>query len=90
MNPKPVSQKNFAEKYFGWAGAAFLIGAYFANSFGFCSAENFYYQLANLIGAVLVVTFSLKIKAFPNVLINAVWLVGGLIAIIFILLRKPL
>jgi hypothetical protein len=82
-----VREKRNIFDVIGWSGAALIVGAYLLNSFGVLSADDLAYQLMNLAGAVCILVFSVVWKAYPNVVTNAIWSIGAVVAIGFILLR---
>ncbi len=71
----------------GWLGAALIVGAYLLNSFGVLDAQGLLYQLINLLGAICILTFSVVWKAYPNVVTNAIWSVGAIVAIVLIVVK---
>jgi hypothetical protein len=65
----------------GWAGAVALLSAYWLVSTRRTDGASLWYQLLNLLGAVLVLANSLYYGAYPSVAVNAVWILIGLYAI---------
>lgn len=65
----------------GWAGAAALLLAYGLLSAGRLPA-NRTYHLINIIGSAGLGANALVHHAFPGVLVNAVWLLIGLVSVI--------
>jgi hypothetical protein len=57
----------------GFAGAAVMIAAYFANQQRWLSSEDWRYPTANLIGAVLILVSLLFTWNFPSVVIEVFW-----------------
>jgi hypothetical protein len=57
----------------GFAGAAILIGAYFANQQRWLSGEDWRYPAANLAGASLIFVSLLFAWNLPSVLIEIFW-----------------
>jgi len=66
----------------GWTGASLLVIFYVLNIFGVISAQNLWYQLGNIVGGGLLIFFAIKLKVWPNLLTNSVWLVAALIALV--------
>ena len=69
----------------GWYGTAAIIGAYALNSFGIFSPNNIWYQLLNLTGALGIVIVSFPKKAYQPAVLNVIWIIIALVAIIRIL-----
>lgn len=69
----------------GWYGTVAIVGAYFLNSFGKISAESKIYQMLNLTGALGIVAISTAKSAWQPAVLNAVWAVIGLIALVRII-----
>jgi hypothetical protein len=72
--------------YLGWAAAVLLVTLFLLNSFNVVNAQNLWYQLGNLVASLGLVVYSLKLSATANVLINAVWSIGAIVALGLILL----
>lgn len=70
----------------GWYGTIAIIVAYALNSYGYLSSTNLWYQILNGTGAVGIVLLSLNKKAYQPAVLNIVWTIIALIAIIKILL----
>ncbi len=59
----------------GWAGAAFILAAYFLVSTKQLASESKAFQLLNLFGAAGIIINSSVHRAFPSVGLNAAWAV---------------
>ncbi len=81
------SHEKFSVNLAGWTGASLLVILYLLNIFGAISAQSLWYQLGNLIGGALLIFFAVKIKAWPNLLTNAVWMVAAVVAIVIMAVR---
>jgi hypothetical protein len=57
----------------GFAGAALMIGAYFANQQRWLASDDWRYPAANLIGAVLILVSLQFSWNFPSVVIEVFW-----------------
>ena len=57
----------------GFAGAAVMVVAYFANQQRWLSSEDWRYPAANLAGAVLILISLLFAWNFPSVVIEVFW-----------------
>jgi len=77
-------KKNLIE-IFGWYGTAAIVLSYILVSFSFLSANSIWYQLLNVTGAVGIVTISLYKKAYQPAILNIIWTLIAIIAIISIL-----
>ncbi len=71
---------------FGWYGVAALIGAYALVSFGVVTSDSLLFQILNITGAVGIVVDALAQKNWQPAVLNIVWAVIGLVALIKILL----
>jgi len=65
----------------GWIGAVSLIGAYVLVSLGVVSAQDYLYQILNIIGGGGLLVLGLMRKAYPSVVTNIMWVVVGVVAI---------
>jgi hypothetical protein len=72
---------------FGWYGTFAIILAYALVSFGYLSSSSLIYQLLNCTGALGIVYISFKKKAYQPGVLNIIWLIIALVAIIKLLLR---
>lgn len=70
----------------GWYGTTAIIGAYALNSFGLLSSLNINYQLLNLTGAIGITVVSFNKRDYQPGVLNFIWTIIALIAIIKILL----
>jgi hypothetical protein len=66
----------------GWYGAAAIILAYLMVSFGMLDSKGLIYQTLNLSGAVGIVFISLQKKAYQPAVLNIIWSVIALVAIV--------
>lgn len=69
----------------GWYGTAAIIGAYALSSFGFLKTTDLIYQLLNLTGAVGIVLISFHKKAYQPGVLNIIWTLIALLAIVKII-----
>lgn len=70
----------------GWYGALAIIGAYFLSSFSIISSQTAFYQILNVTGAIGIVLISLRKKVYQPAVLNIIWTVIGLIALLKIIL----
>ena len=71
----------------GWYGAGTILLAYILVSFGLISSKSYMFQLLNFTGAIGIVTISFAKKAYQPAMLNLVWMIIALIAIISLLLK---
>ena len=72
----------------GWAGTVSYILAYVLLSINKIRSDQKIYHLLNIIGAVGLVYYAIYINSMPNLLVNAVWGVIGIVAIVHIIWKK--
>ena len=70
---------------FGWYGTIVIVVAYFLVSFGLLSSNNLWYQILNATGAIGIITISFYKKAYQPGVLNIIWTIIALIAIVKIL-----
>lgn len=70
---------------FGWYGTVAIVGAYALVSFSILQSNSLVYQLLNLTGAVGIVTVSLYKKVYQPGVLNIIWTIIALVAILKIL-----
>lgn len=74
------------EEVIGWYGAIAIVGAYALLSFDVISAGSMAYQLLNATGALGIVVISFKKKAYQPGVLNIIWTVIAMVAIIKIII----
>lgn len=72
-------------EFIGWYGTVAIIAAYFLLSFSLIQANTLIYQLLNLTGALGIVIISFSKKAFQPGVLNIIWTIIALIALIKLL-----
>jgi hypothetical protein len=72
---------------FGWYGMVAIVAAYFLNSFSLIDASGLTYQLLNTTGAVGIVLVSRARRAYQPMVLNIVWTIIGLAALIKMFMR---
>ena len=77
--------KKYIEEIIGWYGTIAIVLAYAMSSFGVISSNSLFYQVLNGTGALGIVYISLKKKAYQPGVLNIVWAVIALVAIVNIL-----
>jgi hypothetical protein len=71
---------------FGWYGMIAIVLAYALVSFSILESTSIYYQLLNATGALGIVTISLYKQAYQPAVLNIVWILIALVAIVNIIL----
>ena len=71
----------------GWIGMGLLLGAYALVSLGIVDGTAVTYQVLTILGAFCMFILSVARKAYPNVALNLVWCVIGVIIILSVTLR---
>lgn len=66
----------------GWCGAALLLAAFAANSFGYLGRGDAAYQFMNLFGAIGIALQAYKRRAFPAAALNVVWAIIAVVALL--------
>ena len=69
----------------GLLGATGILFAYYKVSHGSWSPRSRAYQLCNIIAASLLIGYGVHKAAYANILINLVWVVIGVVALVGIL-----
>ncbi len=73
------------EEIIGWYGTVAIVLAYALVSFEFIAPSSLLYQILNATGAIGIVYISFKKKAYQPGVLNIIWTVIALIAIIQLL-----
>jgi len=77
-------------KYFGeivgWYGAVAILIAYALVSFSLITPTSLEYQILNLTGGVGIIINSFKHKAYPPTILNAIWSIIAVVAILRVLI----
>lgn len=79
-------KKNIVVEIIGWYGVLAILGAYALLSFGVFSPNNIFYQILNGTGALGIVLVSFRKKTYQPAVLNVIWLIIAVIAIINILI----
>lgn len=72
----------------GWVGSILILTAYFLNSTHRIQSSNRIYQLMNIIGSAFLIVNTLHYRTYPLTMLNAVWLVIGITALLRILYKN--
>lgn len=79
-------KKNILVEAYGWYGAVGLLAAYALSTFGVLSPEDAWYQIINVTAALGIVTVSLYKKTYQPGILNIIWAIVGLAALVKILI----
>ncbi len=71
----------------GWIGAALILTGYALISFRRVEGNSFSYQLLNIFGSVLLAVNTLYYGAIPSSLVNIIWAIIAIFAILTIAKR---
>lgn len=77
-----MTNKKIITEIIGWYGTVAILLAYALVSFKVLSSNSFMYQILNLTGAIGIMTISIVKKAQQPAVLNAVWAIIALVAII--------
>ena len=66
----------------GWYGTVAIVGAYALSSFNILSPQDIIYQILNLTGALGIVIISLRKKTYQPAVLNIIWTIIALIALL--------
>lgn len=66
----------------GWIGAILVLGAYFLISTNRVTSDSISFQLLNVIGALTLIIYTYSRDAFASVLVNSIWVLIGLKALL--------
>lgn len=70
----------------GYYGTVAIVLAYALVSFGFMTAQDLIYQILNATGAMGIVYISFAKKAYQPAILNVIWTIIAVIAIVNILM----
>lgn len=73
----------------GFAGAAVIVAAYFANQQRWLKSEDWRYPFANLVGAALILVSLFYEWNFPSVVIEIFWVAISLYGVAKSLVNPP-
>lgn len=73
---------NALQETLGWAGAVMLLAAFALTSYGIWAGTSMEYQLLNLVGSVLLAIYTYLKRAYPNTVLNVIWVVISMVAIL--------
>ncbi len=79
--------KKLVAEVFGWYGAAAILLAYVLVSFKVVHTSGYVYQLLNLTGGIGIVVISVIKKAEQPAVLNTLWSIVALVAIIGLIVK---
>jgi hypothetical protein len=83
-----MMNKKYLTEIVGWYGMTAILLAYTLANFRFIAIGSFEYQILNLTGALGIVVISVAKKAKQPAVLNIIWAVVALIAIIGLMFPK--
>ena len=78
--------RKIIDESIGWYGTIAIILAYALISFNFLASSSFSYQILNCTGAIGIIYISFKKKVYQPGVLNIVWAIIALFAIINLLM----
>jgi len=72
----------------GWTGSVLVIAAYALNSYQKIKSDSIVFQLMNLFGGAFLIIYTLYKGAFASTVINIVWVVIAVSAIVRALITR--
>ncbi|MDJ1500364.1 CBU_0592 family membrane protein [Xanthocytophaga agilis] len=73
----------------GWIGSVLVVTAYFLNMSGKIDAQSTLYKWLNIIGSAGLIILTLYHKAIPSAVVNIIWTVIGIAALIRTARKQP-
>lgn len=80
-------EQKFIVQFFGWAGAALILGAYFLVSFEIMRPDSISWQVINLTGAMGLIAASFSKRDWQPVALNIIFALVAIVSILNLLLR---
>lgn len=78
--------RNIVIETLGWYGMAAVFGAYALTTLGYTPPGGMTANVLNMTGAIGIVVVTVKHKAWPSAVLNILWTVIGLVAIVKLLM----
>lgn len=72
----------------GWIGALLFIVAYLLLALKKISASKPLYHILNILGAICLMLHASELHDFPNLLVNSIWALIGIYAVLTILFER--
>ncbi|MCU0354710.1 MAG: hypothetical protein MUD08_13380 [Cytophagales bacterium] len=73
---------NLLVETIGWTGSVLVVAAYFLNMRGTLRADSPTYKWFNVVGSACLIVLTLYHNAIPSAVVNIIWAVIGLAAIL--------
>ena len=73
----------------GWIGSVAVILAYGLNSYQKLKSDSWIFQALNLFGAAFLIVNTIYYGAYPSTVINIVWVVIAVVALVRMSLKRP-
>jgi hypothetical protein len=73
----------------GWLGVLSYVLAYLLLTIGVLKSSGYRFHILNMIGAVSLIIYSLEYGDKPNVAVNVIWLMIGMLAVGRKLMKGP-
>ena len=73
---------------FGVAGASCILFGFYRTSIGKWTGKSLLYELDNLLGAVLLITYQLSVGAYVTLFLNVIWVIVAFAGITSIAQRR--
>jgi len=59
----------------GWSGSAMVVAAYVLNIRGKLDVKSPWYIWLNIVGSIFLIGYTFYLKAYPNTIVNLIWVV---------------
>ena len=73
---------NYFIEIIGWIGAVLIVGAYFFNINGKLKSSSIVYIISNLLGGIFFTVNTFVHKAYPSMIVNIIWVIIAIAAIL--------
>jgi hypothetical protein len=77
-----ISLKKYWLDIVGWTGALFSLMAYSLNSLQYIESASKQYLMMNIIGCFLLIIYTFRKKAYANSVLNSIWLLMTVFAMV--------
>ena len=66
----------------GWSGSAMVVAAYVFNIRGKLDAKSKVYIWLNIVGSICLIAYTFYLHAYPNTVVNLIWVLVAMYALI--------
>lgn len=73
---------------FGLAGASCILLGFYRTSIGKWTGKSLWYELDNLLGAILLIIYQLSVGAYVTLFLNVIWVIVAFVGITSIVERR--